>query len=151
MARSLGCIMTAMSFRPDFWVAIATAAPLITLSTTVLAADNMKLAARALTGFRSSRLWRHIRKSGLKASMIVGVNIGVQTFIMYCALKALANDSNVISPTLAIAGEVCGLISVLIITAQHGLMMLTMTKYRERETSGAPESAVDLSEEEAYD
>jgi hypothetical protein len=130
--RALICYGDRVSFHSDFWVAIAAAAPVIALSSTVVLSDNFKMGVRAtITSYGSSRLWRHIQKLGIRAGMTGLINTLLQSIMLYCSLESLLTEKNYIEPQIALLAEFLGLLLVLVATSIHGLMLANMTRYGE--------------------
>lgn len=86
-----------MSFKPDFYVAIATAAPVIALSCVLLLNDQAGIIFK----------WPIARKAGALRPMIASyatntLNLAVQAVVFFSALDGLATDKNYL-PSLATA------------------------------------------------
>jgi hypothetical protein len=106
---------------------------------------------RTLIGFGESRLRRHIRKAGIRAVVVVGVNILVQCLIMSFALQSLADGKNAMSPFWAGNAEVFGLVAVFVATGLNSDVLMNLTKYRDHEEKNRTQKADSYVHEEPDD
>jgi hypothetical protein len=110
-----------MTFHADFWVAAATGAPVIALSSTVVISDSYKLVQRARECLEPpSSDWRRAHRLIMNWYFIASANMGIQIFIMLFSLLSLGQDTNFVPVSIAIIGEVVGLLLVLLVTQGNG-------------------------------
>jgi hypothetical protein len=109
-----------MTFRPDFWVAVATAAPVIALASVVAGREAMTAALRIADLRRvmrrlprdegvSSRI-RAAQRQVQASYWIAGVNMSIQTVALLVALLSLSYDRDWLPRLVAVAAEFVGFV-----------------------------------------
>lgn len=122
-----------MTFHPDFWVATATAAPVIALAAIVSSGTVMRQAT-AMAGSPDDPL----RPYGLVSSWLLLIaaavnypNIFMQAYILYWSLKSLSAGANGnVSPLVAMVLTIVGVVLVFVSTFASGVVYLATTLLR---------------------
>jgi hypothetical protein len=138
---------TALSvpFPSDFWVAAATAAPVIALSSIVVVNDNLKAGISGLTVRRSSPYWFAMRKRGIRAAVASSASTLIQAFALLVSLESLIDGKNAFDPIFIALAEVLGLAMVFSATVATGVMSVMAAQYRLEENE--ERSKIDPSED----
>jgi hypothetical protein len=160
--------MVDMTYHETFWIAIATAAPIIALANTILIADIISAKLNSMT--RKKDWPGEVRFLSFIVYAGSGLNLLIQAEAMYSAFRHLLVGKDRINPSLTDPFEVTspsgiafivflGLICVLITAVNDGIFKYRLHDYEEREkresaqgaspvpllnsteTSGAPELA----------
>jgi len=114
------------TYNEAFWVAIAAAAPVIALASTVQVTDIQKLFI--FTKQEAERFpWR--RYISLPALLGTG-NIILQIFVMYCALTSLARHSNILILSQVVILETVGMTIVAVVAFIALLGHMEVNKFK---------------------
>jgi hypothetical protein len=116
-----------MSFKPDFYVAVATAAPVISLSCVLLLNDQAGIIFN-YPAAKKAGAWRPM----LASYAVNTLNLSVQAVVFFEALDGLATENNYLPNLLTALFEAYSILALIMSTGLIAVAKFRLSRYENR-------------------